>query len=567
MIWFVNHVSIFCIICLSIMICNIIFSRFPNPKKQDKKENTKFKSFLLNFILPITISIISTFLIDKMKTIPYIQNILPSSQLETEVASLFLRADEAMENYAFEEAKNAYEDILKIDPKNVMAYIDLAKLYERQMKMNHSDIEYYNFALANYHYALEIEPNNPTALFYRAKLYENNFEDEKAKLDYDRLIKLYPNNGKYYFNRANLIAHSDILSAIDDLSKAISLLPNESEYYRRRGALYDWNKQYEKAILDYKTAIKLNPLDHLSYESLTELYINTGDYQQAINVISSGIDHIERYSNPRENDYSLYNLYTKRADIYALSKSAKAISDYDAAINLEPEYLSSYIGKAEFYYSMGDFSNALDIYKEIIYLNSKIDLYRLSSDDTIANAYEGIGDIHKYFLFSDFTANEYYEKSITFYTNKLKDFKVPIYYISLAKLYEKLGGEENLLLAEKTFRESIAYFEDYLSYQCYAWFLNRHESYFSAIEQIDKALELDLTNDYSLYSKAVFLCNINENNEALSYLTNAIKENPFDPLYYEKRAELYKKEGKISLSDKDISEALILHNKMAISDD
>ena len=94
----------------------------------------------------------------------------------------------------------------------------------------------------------------------------NDGEYGKAVAMYTTLLE---DNGSFdsivqkagvYLNRGNsLVQLKDYESAIEDYNSAIKLVPDTAEAYANRGIAFDTMGKYENAIDNYKQALKLKP--------------------------------------------------------------------------------------------------------------------------------------------------------------------------------------------------------------------------------------------------------------------------------------------------------------------
>src|SRR5215470_13745884 len=77
---------------------------------------------------------------------------------------------------------------------------------------------------------------------------------------FDEAIRLNPNYGSAYFNRA--VSYKKLgenQKAIDDWTEAILVHPNDADAYSNRGGAYKDLGQLKRAIEDFDKAINLDP--------------------------------------------------------------------------------------------------------------------------------------------------------------------------------------------------------------------------------------------------------------------------------------------------------------------
>lgn len=88
----------------------------------------------------------------------------------------------------------------------------------------------------------------------------NRGKHEKALADFNRAIKLEPQEAGGYLGRGNTLnIMSRYREALADYDKAISLDPDLANAYANRAIAYSHLKEYEKAIADYEKCLQLDP--------------------------------------------------------------------------------------------------------------------------------------------------------------------------------------------------------------------------------------------------------------------------------------------------------------------
>lgn len=96
--------------------------------------------------------------------------------------------------------------------------------------------------------------------------YKNENWTEMSTIS-DSVIKYYPKSKfGYFFNGLALDLLGDYKSAIKYYSAAAKLAPTVPDIYQNRALSYLHDKQYDKAVADYDTALKLDPDNKLAQE-------------------------------------------------------------------------------------------------------------------------------------------------------------------------------------------------------------------------------------------------------------------------------------------------------------
>ncbi len=180
----------------------------------------------------------------------------------------------------YEDALESFRLALSIAPRSSVAFSNRARTYLQLGR--------YEEALSDINSTLDIDSIQEWPLQMRGFLLMNK-DPEKAKVDFNRLSNLYPQNSlaktglaaiaesegnneealKLYdeaikinddpdvrFSRILLkINMEKFIDASEDISESIAAFPNEGELYLLRGYLHKLNYRYEEATIDKKIAL------------------------------------------------------------------------------------------------------------------------------------------------------------------------------------------------------------------------------------------------------------------------------------------------------------------------
>lgn len=171
-------------------------------------------------------------------------------------------------------------------------------------------------------------------------------------------------SAREYFSRGQKHAQEhEYEAALDDLNKAIELDPDLADAYTERAALYAQNLPtsyggYAKAIADYTRYFELKPKDASFRHNRGLYYEQLGQYDDAIADYSMVIeDDSMDFSHEGDGTNKLIALDRfYRGRIYQWHKKDynKAISDYTAAIQLDPQLDGPHRYRGECYQSLGE---------------------------------------------------------------------------------------------------------------------------------------------------------------------------------------------------------------------
>jgi tetratricopeptide (TPR) repeat protein len=163
--------------------------------------------------------------------------------------------------------KEGLDDIakaLRLNPQNILAYLSRGN-YRIQLGNEKEGID--DLKRSIHLLSQDIKHNSMNALAYtqRGAIQVQLGYNKEAINDLTKAIQLNRNNYLNYSSFSSRgIAHlnlSDFKSAISDFNKAISLEPDYSSAYIARALAYQSQKNYKKALIDYKYSLenKWNP--------------------------------------------------------------------------------------------------------------------------------------------------------------------------------------------------------------------------------------------------------------------------------------------------------------------
>ena len=114
--------------------------------------------------------------------------------------------------------------------------------------------------------------------------------------------------------------------------------PSGAEFYLGRGEDFSSAHDYDRAIADYSTAIRLKPDYAEAYNDRGFAYYLKGDAERAIADYTRAI--------ALRPDYP--KAYNSRGVVYMAHgyERAKAVADFDRAIGLKPDFRYAYINRA-----------------------------------------------------------------------------------------------------------------------------------------------------------------------------------------------------------------------------
>lgn len=238
---------------------------------------------------------------------------------------------------------------------------------------------------------------------YAYKLRGNNYASldtpRKAVDDFDKAIKLFPQNIVLHYDRACALMDLDKYSeAIPDLRKMyannpgylwtcynlaksyhdlnlpdsalyfvnlhITQYPDDGDGYDLKGDVYYGRDDYPEAVELYSQAIKLSPTTETFYEDRGNAFFYGGKYPEALADFQKAVqlDKHRAYANDRLGDC-----------YYQLKEYQKAITFQQQAIKIDPDYKYPYVGLSMDQVELGDYNDAIINCKKAIAIDSTYD--------------------------------------------------------------------------------------------------------------------------------------------------------------------------------------------------
>ena len=146
--------------------------------------------------------------------------------------------------------------------------------------------------------------------------------------------------------------------------------PNDYDAYIHRAFAYKMIHNYEKAIQDYRRAIKINPKKHEAYEELANLFCeDIKQYEFAIEYYTKAIRAVNDEPEIIQGDKksSLSVLYSSRGLCYGIiGQYDKEIEDYSKCIKLDSYDHDMYIKRGSVYFELAKYNQAFNDFDKAV---------------------------------------------------------------------------------------------------------------------------------------------------------------------------------------------------------
>lgn len=296
---------------------------------------------------------------------------------------------------------------------------------------------------------------------------ENN-EQDSVLADLNQKIRADINNPELYYERAMLYAHLHHFSeAIEDMNRALSIDSMRQKYHITKAELLF--RQNERNIRQSIEVLQ-RPLSYLTnseevYLKLSEYYLFLRDNRQSIAMANEAL---------KQNNYLDKAYFFKGINFLELKDTAKAISSFQTAVEVNPDNYDAYIHLGILFFRKNPvlaeqyLKNALSLQPEN--LDVLYDLGLLYQDNGRFNEamqlYQKLMDKYPAFRESYFNMGYIHLENLKLYREAIKYFSQAItadsmYYAAYYNrgfCYELLGDVMN---AERDYRKALAIKPDY----------------------------------------------------------------------------------------------------------
>lgn len=293
-----------------------------------------------------------------------------------------------IESGKYSEAEENFRKVIEIRPDNERGYYFIARLfYEKE-----------DFLGAENYYAksLEINPSFASALIELALVYEKQGRIEMSRDTYKKVINLLPHSLESYVSYGNFLFRiGRMVEAKEQFEKAESLSGYQNlDLKFRLGFLYIENKEFRKAIEEFRLILSSNPNNERATYYLALSHIEIGEYDQALRILDSINPDSEFYSESlvqkaftHEKKKNLVKSlqFAKQAyghqpnnriivnylgSVYRrLDRSREAIKIYKKFLRSNPNDEAIYYSLGATYYSMEEEEKSINTMKELIKIN------------------------------------------------------------------------------------------------------------------------------------------------------------------------------------------------------
>jgi len=271
----------------------------------------------------------------------------------------------------YEQAVEAYQTALRIDPVNTQAFRGVGATYQQMDRRQDAE--------ATYTQAVRLSPGDWFAVNDLAAFYYHTGQLEKAVTQFRRAAEIAPDNYKTWSNLGGAYyALGRYADARQMLEKSIALHPSDSAYSNLASVLQD-SGQYREAAAILEKALAVKGTDYRIVANLADCYRLTPEYRsRAVPQYQKAIDMAEALllTNPRDA------LTRSRVGVYRarLGQTEEALGDIAAAQRLAPSNADVQYNAAVANELAGRTEKALDDLQAALRSGYQADLVRRDPD-------------------------------------------------------------------------------------------------------------------------------------------------------------------------------------------
>lgn len=343
--------------------------------------------------------------------------------------------------------------------------------------------------------------------------------------------KIYRYRGDAYLKLRNY----DL--AIADYNSALKL-KEDSATYIDRGIAYVLKVNYDLAISDFGRAIELEPIDPVARIDRGVAYYLKEDYGRAVADLDGAI---KLKSDDADAYYDRGLMYDAKGD-YDL-----AIADYSKALKLNPLYVKAYHARGDLYYGKKHYDLAIADYNKVIELKPRPDPY-----------------------FPNWNPDVYYDRGLAHYRSLLYDRAIADFETAIklkpdsADAFYYRGnayyGKGNYDQAFLDFDKVIALKPDYVGAYIGRGLVYAHVGkYDLAIADYDSAIKLKPDDSNAYVNRGLVYDKKSNYDLAIADYYTAIKLKPDDAEAYLNRGAAYASKGNHDLAIADFDTVIKLH--------
>ncbi len=387
-------------------------------------------------------------------------------------------------------------------------------------------------ALLTTKYGVQQHPNAVNLPLKRAQLLAAYNRTDEALVELQRAEGLDPYNEELLISRGMIFSKKGLShQAIRMFEKAIDMADEPpADIYMLLGNEYQNLKQYEQAIEYYKLALHHDGEDELAVYNIAYCFELVDDNAEGLKFFQEFLE---------ENPYSEIGWYQMAVAWHNESNFEESLRAVEYSIVIDDQFAAAYHEKASILEDMENYEGAIEVYKELIELDSPTGISYLK----ISNIYKRMGNPRAALVYSIKATHEdpsldeaWMERGLLL--NEIGKLSEGIYFIRKATElcpenadYQFICGTSNRKMgflgeARVNFQKvlDLGHIEPRVWIN-FADLLIELEEYEGAMQKLSKGIELNPEDAALNFTYAGYLFLIGSDDEAAGFLENALHLN------------------------------------------
>jgi tetratricopeptide (TPR) repeat protein len=204
---------------------------------------------------------------------------------------------------------------------------------------------------------INIDRNNPGLYFARAKAHLAHKDFETAINDMNIVLNIDSSNADYYIFLSDLyFTQNKTRDTRDMLRKAMGLDTANAGAMMKYSQLFYLLRQYDTAIFYINRSLHYDRANATANFQKGMILKEAGDTAKSISSFQSAIE-----LNP---DY--YDAYMQLGILFSVKRNPLALEYFNTALTMEPKSIEALYGKGKFLQNVKDYKNALKTYENLL---------------------------------------------------------------------------------------------------------------------------------------------------------------------------------------------------------
>jgi tetratricopeptide (TPR) repeat protein len=298
-------------------------------------------------------------------------------ELKNELMRIF--REQTGENYAIIGKKEAWARNERDNSREICGNPNRSENQVSPEREPFDDPDNFDEIVAAFECSVMLEPDNGDVLVNKGDFLAELGRYEEAVSEYSRALERSPGDARTWLNQCMLLARLGRLEeALSSCTRALERLPDDSKAWNNKGVLLAGLGRYEEAVLAYARALELSPDNPKVWNNKGDALAEMGRFEEAV----SAFQHVGAL-NPEDTDewyaggnspavlgrFESTNLsfredkqkpqeaekwYCEGESLARRGKFEEAVSAYDHATTLKPDYADAWLNKGTAYGILGN---------------------------------------------------------------------------------------------------------------------------------------------------------------------------------------------------------------------